>query len=191
MNSQTTRLLACESFFKFISTERMEFVSNANFKGEFKKKIDLHHLHTRIPNSKLHTKPFQLVIRDLQGTLILFSNGKFRTMGCIDELEAAFLAYTYLEKLKPHNCFPSITLQSYTLKCELGFRINLEKMVLTVPSVYEPQLFPALRLKEYKPVSVNIFTTGKVVVCGLKDPDEMYGIISNLKKLCEPYKIRL
>jgi len=165
----------------------MEFVSNANFKGEFKKKIDLHQLHSKIPNSRLHTKPFQLVVKDAHGTLVLFSNGKFRTMGCIDELEAGFFAYKYLDS----NTFPSISLQSYTLKYDLGFRINLEKMVQCVPCIYEPELFPALRLKEYKPVSVNIFTTGKVVVCGLKDLDYMYNIIENLKLLCEPYRIRL
>src|SRR5208282_3219857 len=140
-------LLTYNSFKKIFFTERMEFVSNANFKGEFKKKIDLRQLHSKIPNSKLHTKPFQLVVKDPQGTVILFSNGKFRTMGCIDELEAGFLAYKYLET----STFPSITLQSYTSKCELGFRINLEKMVNCVPCVYEPEVFPALRLKEYKP----------------------------------------
>ena len=56
---------------------------------------------------------------------------------------------------------PSITLQSYTLKCEIGFRVNLEKMSLCVPCMYEPEFFPAFCLKEYKPVSVNIFITGK------------------------------
>ena len=77
----------------------MEFVCNANFKGEFDKNIDLRQLHKSIPNSKLCIKPFQLVVKDLNGTLILFSNCKFRTMGCIDELEASFLAFAYVDRL--------------------------------------------------------------------------------------------
>jgi len=169
----------------------MEYVCNANFRGEFEKPIDLHKLHEAIPKSKLYSKPHQLVIRDECGTLILFRTGKFRTMGCNDELQASLFACSYLEKLSPFPFqeFPFIYLQSYTLKCQLGYRLRLEMMALSVPCVYEPELFPALRLKQYNPASVNVFATGKVTVCGLKDPDAMYAIISNLKRLTEPYRL--
>ena len=165
----------------------MELVCNSNYKGESGKSIDLRKLHSALPTSKLCIKPLQLVIKDLRGTLILFSNGKFRVMGCIDEFEASFLAFAYL----PSDSFPSITLQSYTLKWELGFHVNLRKMVRDVPCVYEPELFPALRLKQFNPVSVNIFNTGKVVVCGLRDPEEMHVMQLTLRRLCEPYKQQL
>src|SRR3984957_3085870 len=153
----------------------MEFVCNANYRGHFKKPINLREFHKLIPNSKVHTKPFQLVIKDLKGTLILFSNGKFRTMGCIDELEASILAWSYLEKLTTthFHAFPYITLQSYTLKCHIGFRVNLEKLRLAVPCIYEPELFPALRLNKYKPTSVNVVTTAKVMICGVKNSNEI------------------
>ena len=166
----------------------MEFVCNANFKGEFKKSIDLHAFHRDVPHSKLCTRPYQLTIKEPCGTLILFGNGKFRTMGCIDELEAAFLAYSYLEKLSPNSAFPSITLQSYTLRYDLGYHVNLEEMGADVPCIYEPELFPALRLKEYIPLSINIFPSGKIMVCGLKDLDRIYGILMHLRWMCEPYQ---
>ena len=169
----------------------MEFVCNANFKGDFNKNINLIKLSQHILNSKLCLKPFQLVIKDPKGTLLLFSNGKFRIMGCIDELEASFLPLSYIEKVYTNLSisFPSIILQSYTLKCDLGFHVNLEKMRINVPCIYEPELFPALRIKQYMPISVNIFATGKVIVCGLKEPNEMYDIQENVKRLSEPYKI--
>ena len=66
--------------------------------------------------------------------------------------------------------------------------MNLAKVAEIVPCVYEPELLPALRLREYKPISVNIFNTGKVIVCGLRDPEEMYIILLHLRRLCEPYK---
>jgi TATA-box binding protein (TBP) (component of TFIID and TFIIIB) len=171
----------------------MEFVCNANFKGEFDKSINLRELHKLIPNSRLHIKPFQLVVRDLSGTLILFSNGKFRTMGCNDEFDASLLASSYLHKLttSPSKMFPCITLQSYTLRLQLGFRVNLEQMSSNVPCLYEPELFPTLRLKEFKPISVNLFTTGKVMVCGVRDADAIHPMFCNIKRLCEPYKIQL
>ena len=167
----------------------MEYVCNANFKGEYDKKIDLRALPTSIPKSKLCIKPYQLVIKDLCGTLILFSNGKFRTMGCIDELEASLFACSYLEKLSKFEQIPFITLQSYTMKYELGYRVSLEKMSADIDCVYEPELFPALRLKEHKPISVNLFTTGKVMVCGIKEPDRIYDIIMHIRWLCEFYKL--
>ena len=163
----------------------MQFVSNANFKGDFGKKLDLHHLHKTIPNSKLCDKPNQLVVKDLKGTLIIFGNGKFRTMGCNDELDASFLAFSYADGLAAS--LPSITIQSYTLHANLCFHVNLVQLSAIVPCVYEPELFPALRLSEYKPVCVNIFNTGKVVVCGLKDPEDMYMIVLHLRWMCEPF----
>ena len=71
MNSPIPKFLICESLFIFFLefTPTMEFVCNANFKGEFEKNIDLHQLHKSIPNSKLCIKPFQLVVKDLRGTL--------------------------------------------------------------------------------------------------------------------------
>ena len=150
-------------------------------------------MRVRVPNSTLHMPPYQVVIKDVKGTLILFSSGKFRTLGCIDGFEASFLPFIYLQKVSPEpfTHLPSLTLQSYTLKYNLGFPIHLKKLnvVDSLPCVYEPELFPALRLKEFKPLSVNIFTTGKVMVCGVRDPEEMRFIIPCLKQLCEPYKI--
>src|SRR5271154_1469199 len=107
----------------------MEFVCNANFKGDCDHYIDLDKLKSIIPNSKLHIKPHQLVVKDPKGTLIFFATGKFRIMGCIEELQALLLVCTYLEKAIPFPfvSFPFITLQSYTLRSAISFRINLIK----------------------------------------------------------------
>ena len=85
----------------------MEFVCNANFKGDLKQFINLSKLLTKIPNSKLCSKPHQLVVKDSKGTILFFSHGKFRIMGCIDELDATILAYTYTIKVDSES-FPPI-----------------------------------------------------------------------------------
>lgn len=33
---------------------------------------------------------------------------------------------------------------------------------------YEPELFPALRMTEFNPMCVNVFSSGKIVIMGLK-----------------------
>ena len=46
-----------------------------------------------------------------------------------------------------------------------------------------PELFAAVRITKYNPVSVNVFHTGSVVVCGLKEPEHIYAILSDLSVL--------
>jgi TATA-box binding protein (TBP) (component of TFIID and TFIIIB) len=167
----------------------MDLVSNANYRGAMKHVIDLPKLHKKIPNSFLHKKPHQLVVKDIKGTILFFRSGKFRVMGCIDELEATFLAYRYTLLISDKE-FPIVTLQSYTSNSHLGFKVNLEKMAATSNIiVYEPELFPALRIRKYNPASVNVFTTGKVIVCGLRDAELMSDIINDVRVLCEPFKM--
>jgi TATA-box binding protein (TBP) (component of TFIID and TFIIIB) len=173
----------------------MEFVCNANYKGDLHQSIDLIKLSQKLPNSKFHHKPCQLVVKDTKGTVIFFNNGKFRVMGCIDELDASFLVFDYIIKINKNSIdFPSIQLQTFTSRAQLGFRINLSKLAAAAASssstvIYEPELFPAVRICKYNPASVNVFSTGSILVCGLKAPDEMLDILNYLREHCQPYKL--
>ena len=110
-------------------------------------------------------------------------------MGCIDELEAAFLAYKYTKFINDDE-FPPITLQSYTATCHLGFKVLLKNMAAASSNtfLYEPELFPALRIRDFNPASVNVFTTGKVIICGLRNAEQMSVIIDKLQTLCKPFE---
>lgn len=165
----------------------MDLVRNANYKGSMKHSIYLPKLHSKIPHSKLHKKPHQLVVKDRKGTILFFQSGKFRVMGCVDELDAMFLVYKYSNLINDDE-FPPVTLQSYTSTSHLGYRVNLEKMAATSDAFgYEPELFSALRIREFNPASVNIFTTGRVIVCGLRDAEQMYDIMIKLHEICKPF----
>src|SRR5277367_4837390 len=111
------------------STTTMQYVVNANFRGAMKKKsINLSQLQKiSFPNnSKLHACPQQLVIRDEKGTIIFFSSGEFRVMGCIDDMEATFLAYKYTAEID--NNFPQVITQSYTSRHHVGFKVILTNL---------------------------------------------------------------
>ena len=41
----------------------------------------------------------QLVIKNVKGTVVLFSSGSFRMMGCVDAIETSFLAFHYIDKI--------------------------------------------------------------------------------------------
>ena len=139
-------------------------VINANYRSCHDKSVDLKRVHSLLPNnSKLFLKPAQLVIKDEKGTIIFLSNGKLRIMGCIDELEATFLAYKYTMMLDDDCNFQPVYSQSMTVMVDTNMRINLSKFAheskVASPFLqYEPELFPAILIKKFKPISANVFS---------------------------------
>ena len=91
-------------------------VVNSNYKSALGKLINLSLIHTIIPNSKLYTRPSQLVIKDPEGTIIFFSSGRHRVMGCNDDLIATCLAYKYAAIIdNSDNDFKLVTTQISTV----------------------------------------------------------------------------
>src|SRR6266853_6553822 len=99
----------------------MEFVVNANYRGKLKQTINLESLN--VPNSKYHMRPHQLVIKDVKGTVILFSSGSVRAMGCADAIKAAFLLYSCIEKIDDDD-IPELYCQSYTSRTKLSRKLT-------------------------------------------------------------------
>ena len=164
-------------------------VTNTNFRYCLEMNIDLNYLHLLIPNSKLHTKPHQLVVNDDNGVVIFFSSGKLRLMVCNDDLDATFLVYKYTTLIAPYET-PDILLQSMTVKVLFGHCLNLVQLQkLITPSILELEIFPALQIRKYKPISVNIFTTGNVILCGVKKMGDVDYIINELTPLTNMVKI--
>jgi len=105
-------------------------------------------------------------------------------MGCVDAIDASFLAFKYTLQIDNED-IPEIYSQSYTSSAKLGYSVNLFKLAKCDKTFYEPELFAAVRMTKYNPVSVNVFSTGSVVVCGLKEPEDAYIILSELDALCK------
>ena len=159
-------------------------VINANYRSAHDKPVNLKKFHILLPKiSKLHVKPSQLVIKDAKGTVLFFSNGKMRIMGCIDELEATFLAYKYTSMLDDDDNFQPVYSQSMTVRVVFNSKINLIKFVREskiLPLQYQPELFPAVLLKKFKPISVNVFSSGKIIMCGVRDIQQVDYIMQEL-----------
>ena len=102
-------------------------------------------------------------------------------MGCIDVIDATFLAFKYINLIDSEDV-PELYSQSYTSVVKLGYEINLDKLAECEKTLYIPELF-AVRVTKYNLVSVNVFRTGSVVVCGLKEPEHIHAILSDLSIL--------
>src|SRR3981189_1739620 len=134
------------------------------------------------------TRDKQLVIKDPKGTLVFFGNGKYRVMGGIDEMYATFLANKYVARFdKTNDNFQLVFSQSSTVRVLFHKKIHLQKLAQVISNTssslmhYEPENFPAVLIRKYKPLSVNVFSTGKIMICGVRDMDQVHNI---MKELC-------
>jgi len=154
-------------------------VVNAVFRGDLEMKVDLVEIHKNVPNSVLHTKrPSTVVVKDAESTIMIFPSGKFRIMGMVDELDATFKVYELFAKLNFE--FPPITLQTMTVKLKFN-PVNLYSLSALIKSQLNLEIFPALMITKYKPVSVNVFASGAVMICGVKDLSIVNEIEQDLK----------
>ena len=157
-------------------------VVNAVYRGELEEMVNLSQVHKNLPNSILHTNKIpMIVLKDNEATIMLFSSGKFRIMGSmVDELEATCKVYGVFSKLGLEVSF--VTLQTMTVKLKLG-PINLYLLSNLIQSRLDLEIFPSLMVTKYKPVSVNVFATGSVMICGVKSLDLVNEIENDLKLL--------
>ncbi len=98
-------------------------VVNAVYRGVLDDKVNLVELHKKLPDSVLHTsRPTMIVLKDVEATIMIFSSGKFRIMGMLDEVEATCKAYGVFDSVGLQVSM--VTLQTMTVK--LKFKpINL------------------------------------------------------------------
>ena len=135
-------------------------LSNINYKGYTTESLDL----------KFSYKPKQCVLRYPEYSVIIFPNGKCRIMGCKKPLEN--------KELPLKICVKEI--QSVTVTTSVHMKINLQKLSEKSNCIYEPEIFPSLRLVVFNPLCVNVFHSGKIVITGLKTLD-FYDCVNNRK----------
>lgn len=157
-------------------------IVNVNYRGSLTKNIDLDMLQQLIPNSYQCHKPKQLIIKDEKAVIMFFSTGNFRILKCIDEIEASLIAYNYTSLIDNEE-YPTIYIQSMTVKVTLNKNINLTKLKNMVTDAhYEPELFPAVTIRKFKPVSINVFSSGKIMICGVREIENITSYMDDLKE---------
>ena len=117
---------------------------------------------TKIKFPAVQTPPYQKIVPLQKGKLVIFTSGKCRIMGLNQPLTGDEVFPVSINDLR---------IQSVTAVHDLGFSINLLTLARLLPRkdfMFEPELFPALRLKKFNPLCVNVFASGKIVILGLK-----------------------
>ena len=163
-------------------------ITNVVYRGRLSHQVDLRHLMSLIPNSKLRVgKPTQLCCSIEDGSktkVFIFCGGGLRIMGMsIDSLiKANDTMMTVLSHFTKEA--PTLKLQTMTVTGKLenwksDYFIRLrdnEKLSVS----FDFELFSALRITHFNPVCVNIFSSGKIVLCGVKSITHADDIVSNI-----------
>ena len=126
-------------------------------------------------------QPEQLIIKfHDKSTMLVFKSGKFRIMGGIDDLDAHFNIFTVTQLF---NCIPEIYLQTMTCVYQYPSKILLPLLANNITSHYTEELFPAVQIRQFKPINVNVFKSGKVIMTGVKD----YNVALDIEQKLEMY----
>ena len=125
-------------------------IVNTNYMGHVIQ--DINHL-------KFRHHPTMAVIKCEEGTLIVFKNKRCRLMGMKKPLST-------LDKIPIKIHIERV--MSRTIMIDYGKTINLYKFKR---DFYEPEIFPAVKLKKFAPINVNIFGSGKIIVTGVKSKE--------------------
>lgn len=135
--------------------------------------------------------PMQGVVMLNGCKLILFrDSNNARIMGCKQLFTCEQVAQLVPRQIKAKH----IAVQTCTLRITFDESIRLSELhnkLTSRQSIYEPELFPAMRLRGFNPMCVNVFHTGKCIITGYRPPansmmtleEDMYNLARTIHDL--------
>lgn len=150
--------------------------------------LDLHRIARENPNVVYNPQRFTAANwrhSDINGTLMLFPNGKITHTGKPDGTPSSVHIDRYVSILKQQGHRVSLS-QVRTVCCsalyKLSGQIDLYNVARQLGGSYEPEIINATFLKRGR-VTFSVFHTGSVTITGIKDTDEVYPVLLDLELL--------
>jgi transcription initiation factor TFIID TATA-box-binding protein len=168
-----------------IQPKLQNIVSTANLKCE----LDLREIALQAKNAEYNPKRFAAVImriREPKTTALIFASGKMVCTGARSEEDSKKAARQYakiIHKLNFPVKFTEFKIQNIVGSCDVGFPIRLEGLANAHSRFcsYEPEMFPGLIYRMQKPkIVLLIFVSGKIVLTGAKDRNDIYLAFQNI-----------
>jgi transcription initiation factor TFIID TATA-box-binding protein len=157
-----------------------------------KRDIDLHLIADAYNDVEFNMNKFPGVcIRILHPkcTILLFKNGKMILTGLKNSKDGDVIVKKVIERFNHVGIElmepPELKIVNIVVSLNLQHHINLDKATLILlHSIYEPEVFPGLiyRAVEPNPCAFLIFSSGKVILAGLKEEQKIIPAIKHLGK---------
>jgi transcription initiation factor TFIID TATA-box-binding protein len=125
---------------------------------------------------------------EMQGRVAVFLSGKMISTGVkevsfsIKQLQRALelLVSNKLAKWVELEC----KIQNIVATLDLQRILDVKKVTSSLPNyIYEPDNFPGIIYKHHGRISCLIFSSGKVVIAGVKSEDQLKNIANELSKM--------
>jgi transcription initiation factor TFIID TATA-box-binding protein len=126
---------------------------------------------------------------DMEGRVSLFASGKMISVGTKSEQEASQELESAMLFLVERSLVKKVKLQPRTqnivVTVDLERRVGLEELAENSKSIYEPEQFPGAILKIDEPckASILIFASGKAVVTGLTNSNQIRPTVAKLEEI--------
>jgi transcription initiation factor TFIID TATA-box-binding protein len=168
-----------------IQPKLQNIVSTANLRCE----LDLREIALQAKNAEYNPKRFAAVImriREPKTTALIFASGKMVCTGARSEEDSKKAARQYAKIINKLNFpvkFTEFKVQNIVGSCDVGFPIRLEGLANAHSRFcsYEPEMFPGLIYRMQKPkIVLLIFVSGKIVLTGAKDRNDIYLAFQNI-----------
>ena len=165
-------------------------IKNINYRGRLApgelEKISFEHCQTPPYQAIFNVGDTTTTTTTTNAKLLVFTSGKCRLMGMREPLTQSFV-----ERQLPLKVL-DLRLQSATLVDHIGYDLNLISLARALPRksfLFEPELFPAVRLTIFNPLCVNVFATGKLVILGVRrlSSSANRNLIKRIKRFLEKY----
>jgi len=160
-------------------------------------KLDLKSIAMRARNAEYNPKRFAAVImriREPRTTALIFSSGKMVCTGAKSEEHCRLASRKYariIQKLGFKTQFTDFKIQNMVGSSDVGFHVRLETLAFVHGnfSTYEPELFPGLVFRMVEPrIVILIFVSGKLVLTGAKNREEIYTAFRNIYPIIRQYR---
>jgi len=126
----------------------------------------------------------------MKGKVSIFFSGKLISVGTKSpeqsqkDLDVTVKLLVSEGSIKPVNI--DAKLRNIVAVQNIGTTVDLEEMALIVNSIYEPEQFPGLILRQDIPkVTYLVFSSGKIVIAGSKSLEDLDKAASKIKEIIE------
>ena len=136
-------------------------------------------------------------IREPKTTALVFASGKVVVTGAKSEDDARLAARKYariIQKLGFEAKFTDFKIQNIVGSCDVQFPISLEALSHEHDkfSTYEAEIFPGLIYRMVDPkIVLLIFASGKIVLTGAKNKDDIYKAFDMMYFVLKKYKKKM
>ncbi len=165
-------------------------VQNVVVTGKLADSLNLLEIYQKVPGAIYEPGKFPAVRLKLFGVgFLLYSSGRFVCSGSKSRAEAEEKVKKFVDYLRSYGIaiegYPRIYVRNIVVSVDLNKSLRLHELAYAIPEAeYNPEAFPGMKIRKGN-TRILIFRTGKAIIPGMRDEEEIERAINWLKETLE------